>query len=201
MTGSKILRLTIAAAALLFFVWLAAEVVHGRTQRFDDGIRMLVHAHASPPLTAIMRGISLIGAPAVLIVVGALAIVFFVRTQRSRTAMLYLLAVPGAQVLGESLKAVLHRPRPATFFGLAEPTSYSFPSGHAVGSCAFFCALAVFAAAHTGSRVRRWLYYMGGATAIAAIGFSRIYLGMHYPSDVLGGYAVAVFWLSIVPVL
>jgi undecaprenyl-diphosphatase len=72
---------------------------------------------------------------------------------------------------------------------------YSFPSGHALVSCAFFGALAVFAAARTGRRARRWLYYVGAAIPIAAIGLSRIYLGMHYPSDVLGGYTGAAAWL------
>jgi undecaprenyl-diphosphatase len=58
--------------------------------------------------------------------------------------------------------------------------------------------MAIFAAARTSSRARRWLYYIGAALAFAAVGFSRIYLGMHNPSDVLGGYAVAALWLSIV---
>jgi undecaprenyl-diphosphatase len=196
MTGSKILGLMTAAAAL--FAWLAEEVTQGRTQQFDDRLRMLIHAHANPWLTAMMRGISLIASPGLLIALGALAIVFFVRTDKWRTAILFLIAVAGAQLLGESLKLVFHRTRPATFFGVAEPGGYSFPSGHAVGSCAFFCVMAIFAAARTSSRARRWLYYIGAALAFAAVGFSRIYLGMHNPSDVLGGYAVAALWLSIV---
>jgi len=187
-----------AMAAAAFFVWLAEAVLHGRTQPFDDRLRMLVHAHANPSLTAMMRGISMIASPGLLIALGALAIVLFVRTEKARTAIIFLIAVAGAQLLGESLKLVFHRLRPATFFGLAEPTSYSFPSGHAVGSCAFFCAVAIFAAAHTASRTRRRLYYLGAALAIAAVGFSRIYLGMHYPSDVLGGYALAAAWVGAV---
>ena len=191
---SWILGLLPAAAALLFFAWLAEEVYHGGTQQFDERIRMLVHAHASPTLTVAMRGISLMGSPWFLIAMGAL-VIFLMRAERPRRTLLFAVTVAGAEVLDQLLKIVFHRPRPATFFGLAEPMGYSFPSGHALVSCAFFGALAVFAAARTGRRARRWLYYVGAAIPIAAIGLSRIYLGMHYPSDVLGGYTGAAAWL------
>jgi undecaprenyl-diphosphatase len=81
------------------------------------------------------------------------------------------------------------------FFGLAEPIGYSFPSGHSLVSCVFFGVLAAFAAARTESRARRWLYYIVAALMIGAIGFSRIYLGVHYLSDVLAGYAGAIVWV------
>ena len=183
-----------AAAALLFFAWLAQQVRHAGTQQVDERIRMLVHADASPALTAAMRGFSLIGQPAVLITLGARVMFWLVRTGRVRTALLFALTVAGAEVLDQLLKLLFHRPRPATFFGLAEPMGYSFPSGHSLVSFAFFGALAVAAAARTESRTR-WLYYIGAAIPIAAIGLSRIYLGMHYPSDVLGGWAAAAVWL------
>src|ERR1019366_9092030 len=178
-----ILGLLLAAAALVFFAWLAEEVVRGHTQQFDDRIRMLVHAHADPALTTAMRGVSLIGEP------------WFLRKGWRRTVLLFAITLAGAEVLDQLLKLMFHRPRPATFFALTEPMGYSFPSGHALVSCAFFGGLAVFAAARTGSRARRCLYYIVAALLIAAIGFSRIYLGVHYPSDVLGGYAAAVVWL------
>lgn len=190
-----ILGLLLAAAALVFFAWLAEEVVRGRTQQFDDRIRMFVHAHADPALTTAMRGVSLIGEPWFLIVLGVPAVVWFVWKGWRRTVLLFAITLAGAEVLDQLLKLMFHRPRPATFFALTEPMGYSFPSGHALVSCAFFGGLAVFAAARTGSRARRCLYYTVAALLIAAIGFSRIYLGVHYPSDVLGGYAAAVVWL------
>jgi undecaprenyl-diphosphatase len=190
----KLTGLLPLTAALVFFAWLAEEVHHGGTQQFDDRIRTLVHVHASPALTAIMRGFSLIGQPAVLIALGAL-ILFLMRNERPRRTLLFAVTVAGAEVLDQLLKLLFHRPRPATFFGVAEPMGYSFPSGHALVSCAFFGALAVFAAARTGRRARRWLYYTAAAAPIAAIGLSRVYLGMHYPTDVLGGWAAGAAWL------
>jgi undecaprenyl-diphosphatase len=192
---SLMLHLVPASAALLFFAWLADKVGRGRTQQFDDRIRTLVHAHASPTLTAAMRGISLIGEPGVLIALGLVAVVFFMRTARPRRVSLFAITVAGAEVLDQLLKMVFHRLRPATFFALTEPVGYSFPSGHALVSCAFFGALAVFEAARSGRRARRWWYYIAAAVPIAAIGLSRIYLGMHYPTDVLGGWAAAAAWL------
>ncbi len=190
-----LLGLLLAVAALAFFAWLAEAVVHGRTQQFDDRIRMLVHARSDPALTAAMRGVSLIGEPWFLFVLGVPAVVWFVWKGWRRTVLVFAITVAGAEVLDQLLKLMFHRPRPATFFSLAEPMGYSFPSGHALVSCAFFGGLAVFAAARTGSRARRCLYYGVAALLIAAIGFSRIYLGAHYPSDVVGGYAAAVVWL------
>ena len=154
-------------------------MIHGRTQQFDSRIRMLVHAHADPALTAAMRSVSEIGEPWFPIVVGAPAVMWFVRKGWRRSVFLLAITVASAEVLGQLLKLMFHRPRPATFFALTEPMGDSFPSGHALVSCALFGGL----------------YYIVAALLIAAIGFSRIYLGVHYPSDVLGGYAAAVVWL------
>ena len=190
-----ILGLLAAAAALLFFGWLAGRVIEGDTRQFDDQVRLLVHQHASPALTAVMRGISLLGAPAFLIAVGTVAFFRFRMTGRPRTAVLFLISVIGAEALDQILKLVFHRARPVAFFGLSEPAGYSFPSGHALVSCSFYGALVVFAAARTESRVWRWIYRAAGALLVVLIGISRIYLGVHYPSDVLAGYAAAVVWL------
>jgi undecaprenyl-diphosphatase len=182
-------RLLLAAMALLAFVWLAEEVLHGRTLQFDNRIRMFVHAYSNPALTAVMRGISLIGDPGVLVALTIPVMVWFVRTGRARTVLMFAIAMAGAELLDQLLKLAFHRPRPATFFGLAQPMGYSFPSGHALVSLAFFGALSVFVPR------RRGLYYFAAAMAVAAIGLSRVYLGMHYPTDVLGGWAAAAAWL------
>ena len=190
-----ILGLLTAAAALLLFGWIAENVLRGSTRQLDDRVRTLVHAHANPVLTGAMRGLSLIGSPACLIALGALVVFMLVRNGRPRTAMLFVIAVLGAEILDQLLKLLFHRTRPVVFFGLAEPVGYSFPSGHSLVSCVFFGVLAAFAAARTPSATRRWLYYIAAALIISAIGLSRIYLGVHYFSDVIAGYAAAVVWV------
>lgn len=183
------------AAALLLFITLAEAVRRGSTQRFDEAIRRLVHAHATPAMTALMRGLSSLGRPEILIALGALVIIWLAATGRPRTALFFGLVVAGAEVLDQLLKLLFHRVRPVAYFGLADPRSYSFPSGHALVSCTFCGMLAAVAAARTTSRALRYFFYIAAAAMTAAIGLSRIYLGVHYPSDVLGGYAAALVWI------
>ena len=192
------LGLLAAAAALLFFAWLAEEILKGGTRRFDDAIRLLLHQHASPALTAAMRAASFIGSPAFLIPLGILVVALYLRQGRPVTARLFVITVIGGEVLDQVLKLAFHRTRPAAFFGLPEPLGYSFPSGHALAACAFYGVLAAFAAARTEKRTLRWIYQIAAAMVIATIGVSRIYLGVHYPSDVLGGYAAALVWVFTV---
>jgi undecaprenyl-diphosphatase len=192
------LGLLAAAAALLFFALLADEILKGGTRRFDDAIRLLLHQHASPAMTAAMRAASFVGSPAFLIPLGILVVALYLRQGRPLTARLFVITVIGGEALDQVLKLAFHRVRPAAFFGLPEPLGYSFPSGHALAACAFYGVLAAFAAARTKSRAWRSMYRIAAALLIAIIGISRIYLGVHYPSDVLGGYAAALFWVFTV---
>jgi len=189
---SRILLLLIAAS--LFFAWLANAVIRGSSQALDNSIRAAIHAYATPPLTAVMRALSFVGSPAALIIIGVVIVFALDRGD----ALHFVIAVIGAELLDRSLKLFFHRPRPPAFFGLAEPGGFSFPSGHALVSCAFFVTMAALAAKRIESQTARICLYATAALLIAAIGFSRIYLGVHYPTDVLGGYSAAVVWLSIV---
>jgi len=96
----------------------------------------------------------------------------------------------GAELLSQFLKLGFHRARPEPFFGLATPASYSFPSGHAMVGTVFYLTLAVLT-------TRRPIIRAGTVVFVGLIGYSRIYMGVHYPTDVLAGYAAAVVWLSI----
>jgi undecaprenyl-diphosphatase len=98
-------------------------------------------------------------------------------------------------VLDISLKHAFHRIRPVPFF-VALPHTYSFPSGHALFSFCFYGVLAGLLADRTRSRTARIYLRLAAAVLIAAIGLSRIYLGVHYPTDVLGGYLAAAVWVS-----
>ena len=95
------------------------------------------------------------------------------------------------------MKLGFHRARPAPFFGIPAPNSYSYPSGHALFAVCFFGTLAWILAARRASRLARGALW-GGAIVIAwLIGYSRIYLGVHYPTDVIAGYASALVWLTV----
>jgi undecaprenyl-diphosphatase len=182
--------LGMALMLLLFFSWLALEVLGGRTARFDAAVRDGIHAHATPALTGAMRSVSFVGSPEFLVPLGLAVVVMWSRRGRTRTAVLFVVTVLGSALLDQVLKVVFHRTRPAAWFGLGTPGSYSFPSGHALMSCCFYGVLVALTA-----RRRRPGWWCAAGVLVAAIGFSRIYLGVHYASDVLAGYSAAVVWV------
>jgi len=192
----------VTALALILFVWLAREVMRGDAMRLDMPIRGAVHARASPPLTAMMRGLSLIGSEVVLVPLGAILVWWLVAAKRRRAAVVFAVAALGAEALDQIMKLLFNRPRPEPFFGLASPITHSFPSGHAMVSCCFFGVLAAILAGRGApwarSRARRVAVFAAAAILVALMGFSRVYLGYHYPTDVLAGYAAAVVWLGVV---
>jgi undecaprenyl-diphosphatase len=188
----------VTVLALILFVWLALDVTRGDAMRLDTPIREAVHARSSPPLTAMMRGVSLIGSEVVLAPLGVILVWRLVAAKRRRAAVVFGVAALGAEALDQIMKLLFDRPRPEPFFGLASPITHSFPSGHAMVSCCFFGVLAMILAAREPSRARRISIFAAAAILVALMGFSRVYLGFHYPTDVLAGYAAAVVWLAVV---
>jgi undecaprenyl-diphosphatase len=184
-----------ALAAAVFFAWLAIEVAGGNTMGFDMAVRDAVHRWASPTLTHAMRGVTRLGEAWFLIPLGLLLAAILVRRGRTRSAIALASAAVGAEVWVQMLKAIVQRVRPDAFFGLPQPENYSFPSGHAMTSACFYGALAAILAAGS---ARKAVYWAGGVAAPLLIGFSRVYLGVHYPTDVLAGYAAAIVWLTII---
>jgi len=189
--------LLIAATALFAFGWLANEMLEGDTQKFDDFVRNAVHRHAAPWLTWFMRGFSFLGSVAVVTTLCVLAIAVFLYFRQARTAALLATTMIGMAVLDITLKLAFHRPRPLAYFG-PTPTTYSFPSGHAMGSVCFYGVLAAILAARASGRRAKWCIWMGAVLLIGLIGYSRIYLGVHYPSDVIAGYCAGAVWVGAV---
>jgi undecaprenyl-diphosphatase len=191
-----LISLAVAVLSLFLFAWLAEEMRDNDVARFDSTVRAWVHGFASPWLTQIMTIISLFGYN--ILVVGVVSsLVVFLRMRWRRAAAFMAVTMIGAGILDASLKQAFHRVRPPVFFGIA-PTNYSFPSGHALASFCFYSVLAGLIAHRVKSmRLRVGVGVLAGLL-IAAIGFSRIYLGVHYPSDVIAGYLAAAMWVSAV---
>jgi undecaprenyl-diphosphatase len=106
----------------------------------------------------------------------------------------------GAGVLDGTLKLAFHRLRPDPFFG-AKPTTYSFPSGHALISFCFYGLIAGMVNFQLEKRWQRALVWCAAGLLIGMIGLSRIYLGVHWPTDVVAGYAAAMIWMGSVGVM
>ena len=195
---SLLLGLTAAIAALIFFGWLADEVLEGETTHFDAATRAAVHQLASPILTTIMRGVSFAGSTLVLTIGTILVVVRFAMLRWGREAKLFAITMIGAGLLNVTLKLAFHRARPVPFFNLTPPETYSFPSGHALTSACFFGALAAILTARIKSRRVRAIVWVVCTLMFVLIGFSRIYLGVHHTTDVIAGFAAALIWILVV---
>lgn len=188
-----------AVLSLVLFGWLANQVWRHETIVFDAAVRNGVHSFASPPLTGFFRVITNFGSELFLIPFGAFVIWRLIEAGRRHAAILFTLAAAGGEVLDYVLKTFFHRARPHVFFG-SLPTSYSFPSGHSMLSACFFGTLAAVAAPRLRSGWHKAGIWIAAAAATLLIGLSRIYLGVHYPSDVAAGYAAAIIWVVAIRV-
>lgn len=183
----------IALAMLVVFGSLAEDVYTRETIALDTQAGSFVHQFASPPLDMLMRSLSFIGSWPVLAALLLIAILCLLRAHRRREAVFLVLALGGGTLLSFTLKLVFRRPRPTLPWSVPE-REYGFPSGHATNALILYLGLALVIWVVLG---RRWgiAATLAAGALILAIGISRLYLGVHYLSDVVGGYSVGLFWL------
>ena len=189
----------LAFLSLIVFGWLSENSPDGKTLPFDNRVLALVHQQARPALTSAMMLASDAGAARSLALQDLIAIALFWFRHRRREAAMAALSLSGAIVLTSLLKIAFPRTRPAPFFHLAVPHSSSFPSGHALESFCFYATLAGLFATVSGALAARLAAWIA-ALAILLIGFSRLYLGLHYPTDVLAGYAAGAVWTALLAI-
>jgi len=192
------LGLVAATAALLLFYGLAEDVYEGDTRQFDESALQLINSFASPRLTSFMHAVTYLGSTFFLTGVGTCVVFAFVHVRWRRAAFILLVTMAGAALLNFTLKLLFGRERPEPFFGTPLPESYSFPSGHALLSFCFYGMIAATITARIEGTGRRACVWAMTVLLVALIGLSRIYLGVHYPSDVAAGYVAAFIWLMIV---
>jgi undecaprenyl-diphosphatase len=129
--------------------------------------------------------------------IGLLVLLLFVRRRRWGDALFWGLAVGGAGVLNFAAKQLFERIRPNLWLSIAPETTYSFPSGHAMGSMALVAALVVL----LWPTRWRWLTLLVGSFFVLMVGLSRVYLGVHYPSDIVAGWTASLAWVVGVSVV
>jgi len=192
--------LLVIVACVWAFVAVADRVTEGHTQHVDEQILLSLRTGSpSEPrgpafLPGAMRDLTSLGSPSVLaLFVLAVAGSLAVRRQYHALGLL-LAATIGGVVLNELLKTAFARPRPPLAFHLTEVRSMSFPSGHAMESAIIYLTMAALLARLVQPRRLR-LYFIGLAFFLTfVVGVSRVYLGVHYPSDVLGGWTAGLAW-------
>ena len=196
--STLLLGLSLAACALVLFGWLGGEVSDGDTHAFDGSIRTWIHAFSSPPLTQIVKAISFTGKVVFLSVVGTVIASVLIYKRLWEDLALLTTTMAGEIVLELVLKATYQRARPEPYFDLPLPESYSFPSGHALGSLCLYGVPAFIIIRSLRDPVKKLLIAFFTAFWILAVGLSRVYLGVHFPSDVLAGYLAGAVWMTAV---
>lgn len=184
----------VAALGVALFAWIAHQVRGGATQAFDDRVLRLLGAHRIPWLEAAMREITFLGTGTVVVVVSAVAALFLALTRQRTAAWRLLWATTGALVLNTVLKHGFNRPRPHLFAWGTHAMTTAFPSGHAMSAAAVYGTVALLAARLTRRRGVRAAVYGVCGVLVALVAFSRLYLGVHYPSDVAAGLVVGAAW-------
>src|SRR6266498_884148 len=189
----------ISVAGLWLFAGVTEDVVHhDPLTRFDITVLTWIRANATPLGDAIFQAISLIGSPVAMAVVGIAGMLLILWRRNWVVLTGWVVSFAGAALLSFILKIVIKRPRPTGAAAFLHGETFSFPSGHALGSLVGLGMLAyVIGSLSLERRRSRTLLAVGTAALVISIGVSRLYLGVHYFSDVIGGYAAGVLWLSV----
>ena len=178
---------------LLAYVALAWRVSQPQVPRIDVATTAFLHGLANPTLDAIMEAATWLGSTEVLLTVVALAAVGLAASGRRAEAVFVVVALAGALVVNDVLKTAVQRPRPGFDWAGGVP-EYSFPSGHSMKSFVTYVALALVVWRLNGRRSGVVALVLA-LTLVVGIGTSRIYLGAHWLTDVIGAYLAGALWL------
>jgi undecaprenyl-diphosphatase len=198
--NTRHVAITVAIASVVLFAGLAALVATGAADGLDNMIRGLVHRALPDSLAPLVRAVTQLGSTVVLLALCAVAALTLFWFNRRRIALSLTLTLVATMLANTALKVVFQRARPEPYYGDILET-FSFPSGHSAFSCCFYMSIAAIAAAHAPTVAARATIFAGATVLIAAIGFSRVYLGVHYPTDVLGGVLVAIVTVATARIL
>jgi len=186
----------IAAAATWLFGQFAEKVASGQTQSFDETVLRWMGEHHTSTLDAAMLEITALGTGTVVMMVVAVSALFLVLTRHKYSALLLLVATGGGLILNQILKNVFNRPRPHVFEWGTDAVSSSFPSGHSMSAVIVYSTVAYLASRLHRSAWARAAVMTLTFLVIILICTSRLYLGVHYPSDVLAGATVGLGWAA-----
>jgi undecaprenyl-diphosphatase len=178
------------------FAELAGHVSSGSTQAFDDSVLRWLGANRMPKLDSVMLEITSLGTSSVITMVVGVAALFLWLNQHKHSAILLLVATFGGVVLNNLLKLGFGRPRPEVIPWATTATFYSFPSGHAMSATIVYATVAYLAARLQRTRAARVAISLVATIVVFLICVSRLYLGVHYPSDVLAGVIIGLAWAS-----
>jgi undecaprenyl-diphosphatase len=185
--------LIFAALAMWAFAQIADEVLDKETQTIDTAILQVLRGLRTPLLDQVMMGVTFLGEPTVLLLMCLSLGIWLLIRKRREEATTIAIAAGGAGGLNYLIKDLFRRQRPPVWERIVDVNHYSFPSGHAMVSLVVYGIIGYLLVTH----FPRWRSLIISLTIIlvSAIGFSRLYLSVHWPTDVIAGYAAGVVWL------
>ncbi len=199
--GARPLVALLCVSGVLLFAWIADEALEGSTGKLDAQI-LLAFRHPGDPalpigplwLLQVAIDLSALGGFTVLWLLSAAAIGLLLTLRRWTEAVVLTVSLGGASVLNAVLKLGFHRVRPDVVPHLAVVSNASFPSGHAMLSAATYLTIGAMLA-QAQPKLGPRVYILGLAVVVAMlVGISRLYLGVHWPSDVLAGWCLGAAW-------
>ena len=186
--------LAVSALVIWAFAGITEEVMEGESRAFDRAVLLWIESNVPAWLDGPMRAVTTLGYYRVVLpLLAVISLAFYLRGWRLSAIMLAV-STAGGIFLTTVLKVLFRRARPEIIDSGYTAGFYSFPSGHATVAVGFYGALALILAYHLRGPARRAVLLLGAAVVLL-IGFSRLYLGVHYPTDVLVGYLAAPLWL------
>ena len=192
------LGLILSLAALWLFAGISEDVIHhDPLTQFDLTVANLLHGYGTPGLIQLAKAVSFLGSPGFVAAWSVLVCVVLLKQHQRVLLVGWIGAIAGGGLLDLGLKLAFRRPRPSWEAPYLVASGWSFPSGHAMGSLIAYGMLAYVLVLHLRSGVARRAVIVGAVVLVLAIGFTRLFLGVHYFSDVIAGYAAGTLWLAV----
>ena len=173
---------------------ISDEVLEQDAFAFDKTVLLWIHSFANPSLDRIMHIITKLNNPDFVSIVAGITFILLLWKRCYPEAKIFVIDCAGGVILSYGLKSVFGKARPDLWESAIEEVSFSYPSGHALGSTVLYGFLAYLFA--TRFPQLSWLIYLLAVLMIGAIGLSRLYLGVHWPTDIIGGYGIGFLWLT-----
>lgn len=194
-----VVGLILGMGMLFVFVWLTEQVFTNEFANLDKNVLLGLHSWSNSFLDGFFIFFTLLGSTIGVIIISVLSTGFLLWRRHFYSASLFILVVVGGALLNFILKEIFKRTRPGLFTGpISEPASYSYPSGHATLAVCVYGVLIYLGFKFLKRPLFRVLVILLGLSFIILIGLSRVYLGVHYPTDVLAGYVSAGCWLGVI---
>ncbi len=201
---APLVMLLAAAGLIVIFAKITEEMLDGDLHSFDRSVLLALRRAGDPSqplgplwLKVAARDVTSLGSPAVLTLITVAALGFLALVRQWTASLFVLFSICGGSAVSFALKDLIQRPRPDLVAAVAQTQTYSFPSGHAFLSAVTFLTLGALLARVQG-RAEVKIYFLSLAIVITVlVGISRVYLGVHWPTDVLAGWCAGAAWAII----